>query len=86
MSDLTLRHKLAFSALFHGNHEQFALVPCTLNGEPSAAIVADFGDGNFCGLGLLFIAPTPSMQIVADKNERCIIVDLEGGQACGDAR
>ena len=59
-------HISAFEALTSGEHDNFALFSCTVNGEPAAAIVAvmppDEPSGRYC-ITPLFISVTPGMDL-----------------------
>ena len=62
-TNITADHRAAFEALTSGDHVNFALFSCFVNGEPAAAIVAVNRDGDGYAITPLFVSVTPSLTL-----------------------
>ena len=63
-TNITAEHKRAFDALASGEHGNFALFSCFVNGEPASAIVAVVPNGNIFDIVPLFVSVTTSMTLI----------------------
>jgi|ERR1051325_6434349 hypothetical protein len=68
-TNITAAHREAFEALISGEHNNFALLSCFLNGKPTAAIVAVNRDGRDYIVSPLFVALTPGL-VLTDHDGR----------------
>jgi hypothetical protein len=62
-TNITDDHQRAFRALTSGEHGNFALFSCFLNGEPASTIVAVVPAGESFDIVPLFVSVTPSMDL-----------------------
>ena len=75
-TNITSEHKRAFEALTGGQHDDFALFSCFVDGEPASAIVIvtvdppdQKGREPEYGIHPLFVSVTPEMRLT-DHDER----------------
>lgn len=72
-TNITAYHKAAFEALISGEYDNFCVVSCFVNGEPTSAIatvntVTD-ANGTYLQIEPVFVAITPAM-VLTDHDGR----------------
>lgn len=68
-TNITDSHKQNFKAITSGEYDNFVLISCFLEGEPTCAIAAMAEDGEEIRITPMFVALTPGM--VLTDHDRC---------------